>query len=66
MYKAWDTTLITMTATGSNLDYGSGTAFSQCCTSGNPFISDAEQPALESEILTSSLVYRYNRSHQYY
>jgi hypothetical protein len=38
----------------------------QCCTSGNPFISDAEQPALESKVLTASLVYRYNRSHQYY
>lgn len=38
----------------------------QCCTSGNPFISDAEQPALQSKVLTASLLYRYNNSHQYY
>jgi hypothetical protein len=38
----------------------------KCCTSGNPFISDAEQPALQSKVMTASLVYRYNDSHQYY
>ncbi len=42
------------------------TVNAQCCASGNPFISDAEQPALQSEVLTASLVYRYNRSTQYY
>ncbi len=41
-------------------------AFSQCCTSGNPFISDAEQPALQSRILTASLNYRYSHSGKYY
>ena len=41
-------------------------AFSQCCTSGNPFISDAEQPALQSRILTASLNYRYSHSGTYY
>jgi hypothetical protein len=41
-------------------------AFSQCCTSGNPFISDAEQPALQSKILTASLTYRYSHSGKYY
>ena len=41
-------------------------AFSQCCTSGNPFISDAEQPALQSKILTASLNYRYSHSGKYY
>lgn len=46
--------------------YGHGKLFAQCCTSGNPFISDAEQPALQSRILTASLLYRYNDSHQYY
>ena len=38
----------------------------QCCSSGNPFISDAEQPALQSKVLTSSLTYRYSHSSQYY
>lgn len=38
----------------------------QCCSSGNPFISDAEQPALQSKVLTSSLNYRYSHSSQYY
>lgn len=42
------------------------TAFSQCCTSGNPFISDAEQPALQAKIMTASLSYRYSRSGKYY
>lgn len=41
-------------------------AFSQCCTSGNPFISDAEQPALQSKILTASVTYRYSHSGKYY
>lgn len=41
-------------------------ANSQCCTSGNPFISDAEQPALQSKILTASLNYRYSHSGKYY
>jgi len=41
-------------------------AFSQCCTSGNPFISDAEQPALQSRILTASLNYHYSHSGKYY
>ncbi len=41
-------------------------AFSQCCTSGNPFISDAEQPALQSKILMVSLNYRYSHSGKYY
>lgn len=41
-------------------------AWSQCCTSGNPFISDAEQPALQSRILTASLTYRYSHSGVYY
>lgn len=40
--------------------------FSQCCTSGNPFISDAEQPALQSKILTASLTYRYSHSGKYF
>jgi len=44
---------------------GSG-AWAQCCTSGNPFISDAEQPALQSKILTASLAYRYSHSGSYY
>jgi len=38
----------------------------QCCASGNPFISDAEQPALQSQVLTTSLTYRYSHSSQYY
>jgi hypothetical protein len=38
----------------------------QCCSSGNPFISDAEQPALQSQVLTASLAYRYSHSSQYY
>ena len=41
-------------------------AKAQCCSSGNPFISDAEQPALQSKILTSSFTYRYSHSSQYY
>lgn len=41
-------------------------AWAQCCTSGNPFISDAEQPALQSKILTASLAYRYSHSGSYY
>jgi hypothetical protein len=41
-------------------------AWAQCCTSGNPFISDAEQPALQSRILTASMVYRYSHSGSYY
>jgi hypothetical protein len=41
-------------------------AQAQCCSSGNPFISDAEQPALQSKVLTSSLTYRYSNSSQYY
>lgn len=40
--------------------------FSQCCTSGNPFISDAEQPALQPKILTASFNYRYSHSGKYY
>jgi len=44
---------------------GSG-AWAQCCTSGNPFISDAEQPSLQSKILTASLAYRYSHSGVYY
>jgi hypothetical protein len=38
----------------------------QCCASGNPFVSDAEQPALQSRMLTTSLTYRYNHSGSYY
>jgi hypothetical protein len=38
----------------------------QCCSSGNPFISDAEQPALQSQVLTASFAYRYNHSSRYY
>ncbi len=38
----------------------------QCCSSGNPFISDAEHPALQSQVLTSSLTYRYSHSSQYF
>ena len=41
-------------------------AKAQCCSSGNPFISDAEQPALQSKVLTSSLTYRYSHSSQFY
>jgi hypothetical protein len=41
-------------------------SFAQCCSSGNPFISDAEQPALQSKVLTSSLTYRYSHSSQFY
>jgi hypothetical protein len=41
-------------------------ANAQCCSSGNPFISDAEQPALQSRVLTSSLTYRYSHSSQFY
>ena len=41
-------------------------ANAQCCSSGNPFISDAEQPALQSKVLTSSLSYRYSHSSQFY
>jgi hypothetical protein len=41
-------------------------AWAQCCTSGNPFISDAEQPALQSKVLTASLAYRYSHSGSYY
>jgi hypothetical protein len=40
--------------------------FAQCCASGNPFISDAEQPALQSRVLTLALTYRYSHSEQYY
>ncbi len=47
------------------LVYGYG-AWAQCCTSGNPFISDAEQPALQSKVLTTFLVYRYSYSGVYY
>ncbi|NQV02284.1 MAG: hypothetical protein HQ542_06545, partial [Bacteroidia bacterium] len=45
---------------------GAGSAHAQCCASGNPFISDAEQPALQSNVLTASFIYRYNHSHQFY
>ncbi len=38
----------------------------QCCASGNPFISDAEQPALQSRVLTAALTYRYSHSEQFY
>lgn len=41
-------------------------ASAQCCASGNPFISDAEQPALPSKVLTVALTYRYSHSGQYY
>ncbi|MCX6243424.1 MAG: hypothetical protein NTU98_01860 [Bacteroidetes bacterium] len=41
-------------------------SFAQCCSSGNPFISDAEQPALQSKVLTSSLTYRYSHASKYY
>lgn len=41
-------------------------AFSQCCASGNPFIGDAEQPALQSKVLTVALTYRYSHSEQFY
>jgi hypothetical protein len=41
-------------------------ANAQCCSSGNPFISDAEQPALQSKVLTFSLTYRYSHSSQFY
>lgn len=38
----------------------------QCCASGNPFIGDAEQPALQSKVLTAALTYRYSHSEQFY
>jgi len=41
-------------------------SFGQCCASGNPFISDAEQPALQSKVLTAALTYRYSHSEQFY
>jgi len=41
-------------------------AFAQCCASGNPFISDAEQPALQSRVLTAALTYRYSHSEKFY
>lgn len=41
-------------------------AIAQCCASGNPFISDAEQPALQSGVLTTALTYRYSHSQQFY
>jgi len=41
-------------------------AVAQCCASGNPFISDAEQPALQSRSLTAALTYRYSHSEQFY
>ena len=43
-----------------------GSSWAQCCASGNPFISDAEQPALQSKVLTASLIYRFNHSHRFY
>ncbi len=42
------------------------TVWAQCCTSGNPFINDAEQPALQSKVLTASLAFRYSHSGSYY
>lgn len=41
-------------------------SLAQCCSSGNPFISDAEQPALQSKVLTATLTYRYSHSDQFY
>ena len=43
-----------------------GQTFAQCCASGNPFISDAEQPALQSRVLTAALTFRYSHSEQFY
>jgi hypothetical protein len=40
--------------------------FAQCCASGNPFISDAEQPALRAKVFTAALTYRYSHSEQFY
>jgi len=51
--------LLVMNATGMR-------AMAQCCASGNPFISDAEQPALQSRVLTAALTYRYSHSEQFY
>lgn len=45
---------------------GAESAYTQCCASGNPFISDAEQPALQSKVLTASFIYRFNHSHHFY
>jgi hypothetical protein len=41
-------------------------AFAQCCASGNPFISDAEQPALQAKVLTAAFTYRYSHSEQFF
>jgi len=41
-------------------------SYAQCCASGNPFISDAEQPALQSKVLTAALTYRYSHSEIFY
>lgn len=41
-------------------------SLAQCCASGNPFISDAEQPALQARIFTAALTYRYSHSEQFY
>lgn len=41
-------------------------SFAQCCASGNPFISDAEQPALQKKVLITSLTYRYSHSSKFY
>jgi len=61
LFKLTKTILITI------LVLSAGTvSYCQCCSSGNPFISDAEQPALQSKILTASLTYRYSHSGKYY
>ncbi len=52
-------TLLAICATGMR-------AMAQCCASGNPFISDAEQPALQSRVLTAAITYRYSHSEQFY
>ncbi len=38
----------------------------QCCSSGNPFLGSAGQPALQSRVLTAALTYRYSRSSRFY
>lgn len=38
----------------------------QCCASGNPFISDAVQPALQSNVLTAAFTYRYSHSEKFF
>lgn len=45
---------------------GTGHVAAQCCASGNPFISDAVQPALQSNVLTAAITYRYSHSEKFF